>query len=111
VQRSAHLRPLALLMHLRVTRRRKSPTTTEHHATTMIETAYLLVKLDRNTPAEVARLVRRVPGVVEAAVTMGEVDVLAIARDQSTKGLAEISHAVEKIQGVARVSICVVVRP
>jgi DNA-binding Lrp family transcriptional regulator len=77
----------------------------------MIETAYLLVKLDRSTPAEVARKVRRVPGVVEAAVTMGEVDVLAIARDDSTKGLADIGHAVEKIDGVARVTVCIVVRP
>ncbi len=77
----------------------------------MIETAYLLVKLDRSTPAEVARKVRRVPGVVEAAVTMGEVDVLAIARDDSTRGLADIGHAVEKIEGVARVTVCIVVRP
>lgn len=77
----------------------------------MIETAYLLVRLDRGTPAEVARKVRRVPGVVEAAVTMGEVDVLAIARDDSTRGLADIGHAVEKIEGVARVTVCIVVRP
>jgi DNA-binding Lrp family transcriptional regulator len=77
----------------------------------MLETAYVLVKLDRNTPAEVARHVRRVPGVIEAAVTMGDVDVLAIAREESTKALAEIGHAVEKIEGVAKVSLCIVVRP
>ena len=77
----------------------------------MTETAYLLVKLDRSTPAEVARLVRRIRGVAEAAVTMGDVDVLAIARDDSTKGLAEIGQQVGKIEGVAKVSICVVVRP
>jgi len=77
----------------------------------MIETAYMLVKIDRSTPAEVARQVRRVPGVVEAAVTMGEVDVLAIARGESTKWLADIGHAVGRIEGVAKVSICVVVRP
>jgi DNA-binding Lrp family transcriptional regulator len=77
----------------------------------MIETAYLLVKLDRNTPAEVARHVRRVPGIVEAAVTMGDVDVLAIARGASTKVLADIGHQVERIEGVTRVSVCVVVRP
>jgi len=77
----------------------------------MLETAYLLVKLERNTPADVARRVRRVPGVLEAAVTMGEVDVLAIARGESTKALAAISHQIEAIEGVEKVSICVVVRP
>jgi DNA-binding Lrp family transcriptional regulator len=77
----------------------------------MLETAYLLIKLDRSTPAEVARHVRRVPGVVEAAVTMGDVDVLAIARGETTKTLADIGHRVERIDGVTRVSVCVVVRP
>jgi DNA-binding Lrp family transcriptional regulator len=77
----------------------------------MVETAYVLVKLERSTPVEVARQVRRVPGVVEAAVTMGDVDVLAIARGESTRGLADIGHAIEKIEGVTRVSVCVVVRP
>jgi DNA-binding Lrp family transcriptional regulator len=77
----------------------------------MIETAYVLVKLDRSTPVEVARQVRRVPGIVEASVTMGDIDVLAIARDESTKGLADIGHAIERIEGVAKVSVCVVLRP
>ncbi|MGQ0568812.1 MAG: Lrp/AsnC ligand binding domain-containing protein [Armatimonadota bacterium] len=77
----------------------------------MIETAYVLIKLDRSTPAEVARRVRRVPGVAEAAVTMGGVDVLAIARAESTKILADIGHQIEAIEGVETVSVCVVVRP
>ncbi|MCL6499937.1 MAG: Lrp/AsnC ligand binding domain-containing protein [Firmicutes bacterium] len=77
----------------------------------MSETAYILIRLDRSTPAEVARRVRRVPGVTEAAVTMGEVDVLAIARGETTKGLAEISHQIQAIEGVKSVSVCVVVRP
>ncbi|MDR7520930.1 MAG: Lrp/AsnC ligand binding domain-containing protein [Armatimonadota bacterium] len=76
-----------------------------------METAYLLVRLDRSTPAEVARAVRRVPGVMEAAVTMGEVDVLAVIRGETTRALAEIGHQVEAIEGVGKVSICVVVRP
>jgi hypothetical protein len=42
---------------------------------------------------------------------MGDVDVLALARDDSTKGLADIGHAIEKIEGVAKVAICIVVRP
>lgn len=77
----------------------------------MTETAYLLVRLERSTPAEVARQVRRIPGVVEAAVTMGDVDVLAVARGDSTRALAEIGHRVEAIDGVQKVSVCVVVRP
>jgi DNA-binding Lrp family transcriptional regulator len=77
----------------------------------MSETAYILIRLDRGTPAEVARRVRRVPGVAEAAVTMGEVDVLAIARDETTRGLAEISSQIQSIEGVKSVSVCVVVRP
>ncbi len=77
----------------------------------MTEKAYVLIRLERNTPAEVARRVRRVPGVVEAAVTMGEVDVLAIVNDDSTKGLAAISHQIQAIEGVGAVSVCVVVRP
>ena len=78
----------------------------------MTETAYLLIRLEKNTPADVARRVRRVPGVVEAAVTMGDaVDILAIAKDDSTKGFASISQQVKAIEGVSSVSVCVVVRP
>lgn len=77
----------------------------------MLETAYVLIRLERNTPAEVARQVRRVSGVAEAAVTMGEVDVLAIVREDSTKGIAAIRREIETIEGVGSVSVCVVVRP
>jgi DNA-binding Lrp family transcriptional regulator len=77
----------------------------------MLETAYVLIRLERNTPAEVARQVRRVSGVAEAAVTMGEVDVLAIVREDSTKGIAAIRREIEAIEGVGSVSVCVVVRP
>ncbi len=80
-------------------------------ASPMTETAYVLIRLERNTPAEVARRVRRVQGVAEAAVTMGEVDVLAIVRENSTKSLAGITQAIQAIEGVQSVSVCVVVRP
>ncbi|MBI3997811.1 MAG: Lrp/AsnC ligand binding domain-containing protein [Armatimonadetes bacterium] len=76
-----------------------------------METAYILIRLNRSTPAAVARLVRRVPGVSEAAVTMGEVDILAIVHKETTKGLATISHQIQAIEGVGSVSLCVVVRP
>lgn len=77
----------------------------------MIETAYLLIRVGRGTPAEIARQVRRLPGIAEAAVTMGDVDVLAIAHDESTKGLTDIGHRIQGIDGVSAVSVCVVVRP
>ncbi len=65
----------------------------------MTETAYVLIRLERNTPAEVARRVRRVQGVTEAAVTMGEVDVLAIVREDSTKGFAGFNREVQHVTG------------
>ncbi len=77
----------------------------------MVETAYLLIALDRNTPAAVARDVLRVPGVVKASVTMGEFDVIAIAEQEDTKGFPGISAAVRRIEGVRTVITCVVVTP
>jgi uncharacterized protein with GYD domain len=78
---------------------------------TVAETAYLLIALDRNTPAAVARDVLRVPGVVGASVTMGEFDVIAVAEQEETKGFPGVAAAVQRIQGVRRVVICVVVTP
>jgi DNA-binding Lrp family transcriptional regulator len=77
----------------------------------VLETAYFLIRLDRRTPAEVARAVRRVPGIAEAAVTMGEFDIIAVAHLEGTRGFPEISQALEQIEGVQRVTTCVVVRP
>lgn len=73
--------------------------------------AYLLITLDRNTPTAVAREVRRVPGVVEAHVTMGDVDVIAIVERQETKGFPGTAAAVQRIEGVSKVVTCVVVSP
>jgi DNA-binding Lrp family transcriptional regulator len=75
----------------------------------MAETAYLLIRVERGTPVEVARQVKRVPGVAQASVTMGDVDVLVIAHDESTKGLADIGRQVQAIEGVSTVSVCVVI--
>lgn len=77
----------------------------------MVETAYLLIALDRNTPAAVARDVLHVPGVVTASVTMGEYDVIAIAEQEDTKGFPGITAAVRRIEGVRTVVTCVVVSP
>jgi len=75
----------------------------------MAEMAYLLIRVGRATPVEVARQVKRVPGVAGASVTMGEVDVLAVAQDESTKGLADIGRRIQAIEGVSAVSVCVVI--
>lgn len=77
----------------------------------MLETAYFLITLDRRTPAEVARAVRRVPGITEAAVTMGDFDIIAVAHVDGTKVFPELSEQLSKIEGVAKVATCVAVRP
>ncbi len=77
----------------------------------MLETAYFLITINRQTPAAVARLVRRVTGISEAVVTMGEVDIIAVAQLDGTKGFPTVAEQLQKIEGVARVTTCVVVRP
>lgn len=72
--------------------------------------AYMLISLDRNTPAAVAREVRSVDGVVEAHVTMGEYDVVALVEQEATKGFPAVAGAIQRIEGVTKVSTCVVVR-
>lgn len=77
----------------------------------MSEAAYLLITLDHNTPVAVAREVRKVAGVVEAHVTMGKYDVVAVVELEGTKGFPAVASAIQRIDGVTRVSTCVVVRP
>jgi DNA-binding Lrp family transcriptional regulator len=74
----------------------------------MPETAYILIRLDRSVPAEIARQVRRVPGVAEVLVTMGDVDVLAIAHGETTRTFPTIGEKIQAINGVSSVSVCVV---
>jgi len=76
----------------------------------MAEVAYLLIALDRNTPVAVARQVRRIPGVVDAHVTMGDFDVVAMVEQAETKGFPVVAAAVQRIEGVSKVVTCVVVR-
>lgn len=71
----------------------------------------MLITLDRSTPAAVARQVRKVTGVVDAHVTMGEYDVVAIVELEGTKGFPAVASAIQRIEGVTKVSTCVVVRP
>lgn len=75
------------------------------------EVAYFLVSLGRRTPAAVARQIRRIDGVVDARVTMGDFDVVAVAELEGTRGFPNIAAAVRKVEGVAKVATCVVVKP
>lgn len=75
------------------------------------EVAYVLIALDRSTPAAVAREVRTISGVIDAHVTMGEFDIIALVEMDSTKGIPAVAAEIRRIEGVAKVSTCVVVRP
>ncbi len=77
----------------------------------MSEVAYLLVSLDRGTPAAAARQIRQIDGVIDAHVTMGDYDIVAIAELDGTKGFPWITAAVRRVEGVAKVATCVVVKP
>lgn len=77
----------------------------------MREIAYFLIALDRNTPAAVAREVRQIDGVLDAYVTLGEFDIIAVAEMEGTKGFPVVAGQIRKIEGVSKVSTCVVVRP
>lgn len=77
----------------------------------MTETAYVLITLERNTPATVARVVRNVAGVIDAYVTMGEFDIIAVVELQGTKGFPTVAREIQRIEGVTKISTCVVVRP
>jgi len=75
------------------------------------EVAYLLITLNHRTPAAVAQDVRNIEGVIETHITMGEIDIIAVANHPATKGFPGVSAAVQRIEGVAKVLTCVVVSP
>ncbi len=77
----------------------------------MAETAFLLISLDRSTPAAVAREIRKISGVLAAHVTMGEFDVIAVVELNATKGFPALAGQVQRLDGVTKVSTCVVVTP
>jgi uncharacterized protein with GYD domain len=75
------------------------------------EVAYFLVSLDRGTPAAAARQIRQIEGVVDAHVTMGDYDIVAVAEIEGTKGFPVIAAAMRRVDGVAKVATCVIVKP
>jgi DNA-binding Lrp family transcriptional regulator len=77
----------------------------------MPETAFVLINLNRGTPAEVARLIRALPGVAQAHAVMGDYDVLAIVHADVTRDISTLVDAhIRTIEGVAKVVTCVAVR-
>ena len=70
----------------------------------MVETAYLLIALDHNTPTAVARDVLRVPGVVEASVTMGELTSSPSPNRTIRRGFPESRQQCGASKGSARSS-------
>jgi len=89
----------------------RGPDSSPPNSLAMAEVAYLLIALDRGTPVAVAREVRKVPGVVDAHVTMGDFDVIALIEQVETKGFPTVAAAVQRIEGVGKVVTCVVVNP
>ena len=77
----------------------------------MRETAYFLIVLARNTPAAVARECLEIDGVLDAYVTMGEYDIIAVAEMEGTRGFPSVAGQIQRIEGVAKVSTCIVVKP
>ena len=65
------------------------------------ETAFVLIKLEHSTPAEVARLLRALQCIDAAHAVMGEYDVLAVVRAGATRGVQRRSwtHMSERSRG------------
>jgi DNA-binding Lrp family transcriptional regulator len=75
----------------------------------MSHVAFLLVSLDGNTPARVAREVRGIAGVSEAHATMGDYDVIAVLRAEHTRDIPRIIAEIRGVHGVIKIVSCVVV--
>jgi DNA-binding Lrp family transcriptional regulator len=74
-----------------------------------VNVAFLLISLDGNTPAQVAREAQQLPGVVEVYATLGEYDVVVVAHTQGTRQIPELAERLRKIHGVVKVACCVAV--
>jgi DNA-binding Lrp family transcriptional regulator len=73
----------------------------------MSHVAFLLVSLDGNTPAQVARDLRGIAGVSEAHATMGDYDVVAVLRADHTRDIPRITAEVQRVRGVVKIVSCV----
>lgn len=68
--------------------------------------AYLLVNVDYvgiSSQEQVARQIRKIPGVLEAAIVSGEIDIIAKVRARDIDALGEtVIGKIRKIPGVAK---------
>lgn len=71
--------------------------------------AFLLVNLDGNTPAQVAREALKVPGVREVYATLGPYDVVVVVRSEATRDIPAVAEQLRRIHGVVHVVTCVAV--
>lgn len=71
--------------------------------------AFLLLTLDGNTPARVAREARAIPGVREVYATLGPYDVVVVVRSETTRDIPLLVERLRRIHGVAQVVTCVAV--
>ena len=71
--------------------------------------AFLLLTLDGNTPAQVAREARQVTGVSEAYATLGPYDVVVVVRAEATRDIPGVAERLRQIHGVVQVVCCVAV--
>jgi len=72
-----------------------------------VNAAFLLLTLDGNTPAQVAREARMIPGVHEVYPTLGPYDVVVVVRTQSTREIPALVERLRCIHGVVQVACCV----
>lgn len=71
--------------------------------------AFLLLTLDGNTPAQVAREARAIPGVHEVYATLGPYDVVVVVRSEATRDIPLLAERLRRIHGVVQVVTCVAV--
>lgn len=71
--------------------------------------ALLLVNLDGNTPAQVAREALRIRGVSEVYPTLGPYDVVVVVRTEATRDIPPVAEQLRRIRGVVQVVTCVAV--
>jgi DNA-binding Lrp family transcriptional regulator len=74
-----------------------------------LNVAFLLLTLDGNTPAQVAREAQRIPGVSEAYATLGPYDVVVVVRAEATRDIPALAERLRRIHGVVQVVSCVAV--
>lgn len=75
----------------------------------MSHVAFILMSLDGNTPARVAREVREIAGVSEAHATMGDYDVIVVLRAEHTRDIPRITTEIRRVHGVTKIVSCVAV--